>query len=192
MRVGIITGRRLAGLTWAVRSARPMATSVRLDQQPSPQQQQQQQREWIKEWPSREEAQRDPDAQAGPDEVILPPFAGGPQHSPLTYRASPDEPVDRKRARLLMMSRKRGILEMDLILSTWVGDGSPSSRLASLTPTQLEELDQLMAENDWDLFYWSTGAKRAPARMRALSIWEEVSAHARNDEGRRGMRMPSL
>jgi len=55
------------------------------------------------------------------------------------------------RARLLYQSRKRGILESDLLLSTFA-----SSYLADMTPSQLQEYDRFLDENDWDIYYWAT------------------------------------
>ena len=104
-----------------------------------------------------------------------------------TQRSKAPEPLATRRARLRMMCRKRGILEMDLILSTWV-----HPRLDGWGEAELGEVDALLCENDWDLFYWSTGAKRVPSRVAQLGLWPSLASHARNEEGRRGMRMPEL
>ncbi|KAL2264756.1 hypothetical protein VTJ83DRAFT_7266 [Remersonia thermophila] len=55
------------------------------------------------------------------------------------------------RARLLYQSRKRGILESDLLLSTFA-----AAHLATMTPAQLAEYDRFLDENDWDIYYWAT------------------------------------
>ncbi|KAL1986062.1 hypothetical protein VTN96DRAFT_7075 [Rasamsonia emersonii] len=55
------------------------------------------------------------------------------------------------RARLLYQSRKRGILETDLLLSTFA-----DAHLADMTPKQMEEYDRFLDENDWDIYYWAT------------------------------------
>jgi len=60
------------------------------------------------------------------------------------------------RARLLYQSRKRGILESDLLLSTFA-----SSHLAGMTPSQLQEYDRFLDENDWDIYYWATQESQA-------------------------------
>lgn len=56
-----------------------------------------------------------------------------------------------KRARLVYQSRKRGCLESDLILSTFA-----STRLESMTSSQMDQYDLLLDENDWDIYYWAT------------------------------------
>ncbi|KOS20075.1 Succinate dehydrogenase assembly factor 2 [Escovopsis weberi] len=56
-----------------------------------------------------------------------------------------------KRARLLYQSRKRGILESDLLLSTFA-----AAHLPSMTPAELDQYDRFLDENDWDIYYWAT------------------------------------
>lgn len=48
-------------------------------------------------------------------------------------------------------SRKRGILESDLLLSTFA-----DAHLATMTPDQLAQYDLFLDENDWDIYYWAT------------------------------------
>lgn len=48
-------------------------------------------------------------------------------------------------------SRKRGILESDLLLSTFA-----DVYLGDMSPEQLEEYDRFLDENDWDIYYWAT------------------------------------
>ncbi|KAF8533050.1 Flavinator of succinate dehydrogenase-domain-containing protein [Trichophaea hybrida] len=55
------------------------------------------------------------------------------------------------RARLLYQSRKRGILETDLLLSTFAHE-----HLSTMTKEQLEQYDRFLDENDWDIYYWAT------------------------------------
>lgn len=55
------------------------------------------------------------------------------------------------RARLLYQSRKRGILESDLLLSTFA-----DVHLSKMRPEQLQEYDRFLDENDWDIYYWAT------------------------------------
>ncbi|RPB13446.1 DUF339-domain-containing protein [Morchella conica CCBAS932] len=55
------------------------------------------------------------------------------------------------RARLLYQSRKRGILETDLLLSTFA-----DTHLPTMTPAQLHQYDRFLDENDWDIYYWTT------------------------------------
>ncbi|KAF2635727.1 TPR repeat protein-like protein [Massarina eburnea CBS 473.64] len=55
------------------------------------------------------------------------------------------------RARLLYQSRKRGTLESELLMSTFA-----DANLATMTPSQLQQYDLFLDENDWDIYYWAT------------------------------------
>jgi succinate dehydrogenase assembly factor 2 len=59
------------------------------------------------------------------------------------------ETLENKRRRLLWSSRKRGILETDLLLSTFF-----QKHMMSMDAKQLEEYDSLLNEPDWDIYYW--------------------------------------
>lgn len=48
-------------------------------------------------------------------------------------------------------SRKRGTLESDLLLSTFA-----DVNLGKMTPSQLQQYDHFLDENDWDIYYWVT------------------------------------
>lgn len=50
-------------------------------------------------------------------------------------------------------SRKRGTLESDLLLSTFA-----DVNLGTMTPSQLQQYDLFLDENDWDIYYWATQA----------------------------------
>ncbi|KAI0965102.1 Flavinator of succinate dehydrogenase-domain-containing protein [Xylaria arbuscula] len=55
------------------------------------------------------------------------------------------------RARLVYQSRKRGILETDLLLSTFADEYLPT-----MSVEQMSEYDLFLDENDWDIYYWAT------------------------------------
>lgn len=55
---------------------------------------------------------------------------------------------------------RRGIKEMDIILSRYADD-----RLAALDAAQLDLYDALLSENDQDLYQWVTGQVAAPTRF---------------------------
>lgn len=59
--------------------------------------------------------------------------------------------------RLKIRCWRRGIKEMDLILGRFA-----DARLASMTGPELDTLEALLEENDWDLYYWVTGARDVP------------------------------
>jgi succinate dehydrogenase assembly factor 2 len=98
----------------------------------------------------------------------------------------PNEPQEQKISRLLYYSRKRGILETDLLLSTWAQEN-----LKSLTMDQLEEYDILLHENDWSIYYWLTNATQPPPHILKLSILEGLKEHTKN-KGKKILSMPSL
>ena len=57
-----------------------------------------------------------------------------------------------KRKRLKMRSMRRGIKEMDLILKNFA-----DLKLNSMSDSELENFENLLFENDQDLYQWSTG-----------------------------------
>ncbi len=65
--------------------------------------------------------------------------------------------------RLRMRSMRRGIKEMDLILSTYA-----EARLAALGPDDLALYEALLFENDQDLYRWVGGRTVPPERFRVL------------------------
>jgi len=73
------------------------------------------------------------------------------------------EPRDIRIKRLTMRSMRRGIKEMDLILQAFA-----ERRLEGMTDADLDLYDQLLSENDQDLYQWVTGQAPAPAALAAL------------------------
>ena len=67
------------------------------------------------------------------------------------------ETPDTRLKRLRMRSTRRGIREMDLILTAFAG-----SELERLTEADLLIYDRLLEENDQDLYAWVTGRTAAP------------------------------
>ncbi|EDM71692.1 TPR repeat family protein [Roseobacter sp. AzwK-3b] len=68
-----------------------------------------------------------------------------------------EEDRDTRLRRLHMRSIRRGIKEMDIILTRY-----SEARLAALGPDQLDLYDRLLWENDQDLYQWVTGQVAAP------------------------------
>ena len=60
--------------------------------------------------------------------------------------------LEKKRKRLKMRSMRRGIKEMDLILKNFA-----DLKLNSMSEAELENFENLLLENDQDLYQWSTG-----------------------------------
>ena len=70
---------------------------------------------------------------------------------------------DHKIKRLKMRSMRRGIKEMDLILSHFA-----QATLDQMTEEELVNYDLLLAENDHDLYSLVTGAVAAPSEFAPL------------------------
>ncbi|OQD90696.1 hypothetical protein PENANT_c001G05554 [Penicillium antarcticum] len=96
----------------------------------------------------------------------------------ITFKVEPlkrtGEDVTTKRARLLYQSRKRGILESDLLLSTFA-----DVYLAKMDHDQLVEYDRFLDENDWDIYYWATQdapIESTPKEDQVTENWKETGA----------------
>ena len=68
-----------------------------------------------------------------------------------------------RRKRLYMRSIRRGIKEMDLILSAYA-----DARLAGMDAPTLDLYDALLEENDHDLYQWVTGQRPPEPRFAAM------------------------
>ena len=62
------------------------------------------------------------------------------------------EELEIKRKRIKMRSMRRGIKEMDLILKSFA-----DFNLNLMSELELENFENLLLENDQDLYQWSTG-----------------------------------
>ncbi len=67
--------------------------------------------------------------------------------------------------RLHMRSMRRGIKEMDLILSAFAG-----ARLSEMDDAELDLYDRLLGENDHDLYAWVTGHQTPPEALRDMVL----------------------
>ncbi len=82
------------------------------------------------------------------------------------------EPRDIRLKRLTMRSMRRGIKEMDLILSAFAAD-----RLSHMDAARLADYEALLDMGDQDLYRWITGQDSAPRQFGPLI--DEISRHAR-------------
>lgn len=73
------------------------------------------------------------------------------------------EPCEIRLKRLHMRSMRRGIKEMDMILSRYA-----AARLAGMDDPALALYERLLDENDQDLYQWVSGQAVPPAEMAAL------------------------
>lgn len=74
--------------------------------------------------------------------------------------------------RLAMRSMRRGIKEMDLILSAYA-----DQHLASLSDADLALYDQLLSESDHDLYGWINGQSTAPTTFAQMIDTIKKGAH---------------
>ncbi|CUS07907.1 unnamed protein product [Tuber aestivum] len=92
------------------------------------------------------------------------------------------ESIRIKRSRLLYQSRKRGILETDLLLSTFADEN-----LGKMSMAQLDAYDRFLDENDWDIYYWATQTLPATGVGHTEGAGKEmasVSAERGGEEGK--------
>jgi len=69
----------------------------------------------------------------------------------------PPETRETRIRRLKLRSWRRGTREMDLILGRWF-----DAEGEALETADFDAYEALMEENDWDLYYWVTGARETP------------------------------
>ncbi|MEH6645105.1 succinate dehydrogenase assembly factor 2 [Sulfitobacter sp.] len=80
------------------------------------------------------------------------------------------EPRDVRVKRLAMRSMRRGIKEMDLILSAFATDS-----LADMGEADLDIYDDMLNENDHDLYQWVTG--QTVAKPPYATLISDIQAH---------------
>ena len=82
-----------------------------------------------------------------------------------------NETHEHRLKRLKMRSMRRGIKEMDILLTAYA-----DATLATMDAQKLDLYDQLLHENDQDLYQWVTGQVAAPLSFSAL-IAEVAQTH---------------
>ncbi|KAJ8724954.1 hypothetical protein PYW07_015912 [Mythimna separata] len=103
------------------------------------------------------------------------------------YDVEKQQPLEKRKARLVYQSRKRGMLENDLLLSTFA-----KKYLDSLTEEQTMMYDRLIntVSNDWDLFYWMVGKQPTPKEY-DNEVMDMLKKHAKNED-KVSLRVPNL
>lgn len=98
------------------------------------------------------------------------------------------ESIGEKRARLLYQSRKRGMLENDLLLSTFA-----AKYLNTLNEFHLQLYDELIngESNDWQIYYWIVGQKETP-KIYDNQVMNLLKSHAKNLHREVRIRQPDL
>ncbi|EDW00786.1 GH20828 [Drosophila grimshawi] len=104
------------------------------------------------------------------------------------YPNRPNEPLGMRKQRLLYQSRKRGMLENDLLLSTFA-----HKYLKDFDEDETAIYDELIngVSNDWDIYYWATGVKPTPPQYET-DIMELLKQHVKNTEKVARFRQPEL
>lgn len=100
-----------------------------------------------------------------------------------------NESEDVKRRRLVYQSRKRGILETDLLLSRFA-----KRYLPTMSVEEMEEYDDLLNELDWDIYYWAVKNYEVtplPEKWKDSKILAKLQEMSANNEGEI-LRMPNL
>lgn len=77
--------------------------------------------------------------------------------------------------RMKMRSMRRGIKEMDIILSRYA-----NAYLDGMDEAALDHYELLLNENDQDLYQWVSGQADAPAEFSALI--SDIAAHVQGAE----------
>ncbi|XP_045492154.1 succinate dehydrogenase assembly factor 2-B, mitochondrial-like isoform X2 [Colias croceus] len=94
------------------------------------------------------------------------------------YNVDKPQALDKRKARLQYQSRKRGMLENDLLLSTFA-----KKYLDGLSEEQTMMYDRLInsPSNDWDIYYWIVEKKPTPKEF-DNEIMNMLKKHAKNEE----------
>ncbi|KAL1490899.1 hypothetical protein ABEB36_011575 [Hypothenemus hampei] len=115
-----------------------------------------------------------------------------PPEDPVSYIPRPEnrehEDLKQRKARLVYQSRKRGMLENDLLLSTFI-----AKHLNEFTPEQVNTYDKLIngPSNDWDIYYWATEVKQTPKDYDS-DVMELLKLHCKNLNKEFRIRQPDL
>jgi antitoxin CptB len=80
--------------------------------------------------------------------------------------------IENKRKKLIFRSGHRGTKEMDLIMESFA--------LAHVPQFSTEELiayEELLNENDPDMYNWITGTEKAPDRLLNIPVFQKLLKH---------------
>ncbi|XP_063902666.1 uncharacterized protein LOC135122426 [Zophobas morio] len=89
--------------------------------------------------------------------------------------ARSNETVDIKRKRLKYQGKYRGILESSLLLSNFC-----DTKIPELNEEELNDLDRLLSENDWDIYSWITGRAPLP-EVHKTTVFEKINHFSKNE-----------
>ncbi|XP_041972826.1 succinate dehydrogenase assembly factor 2-A, mitochondrial-like [Aricia agestis] len=94
------------------------------------------------------------------------------------YDINKPQTLENRKARLLYQSRKRGMLENGLLLSTFA-----KKHLSNFDEKQTMMYDRLInsPSNDWDIFYWIVEKQPTPKEF-DNEIMDLLKKHAKNED----------
>jgi antitoxin CptB len=82
------------------------------------------------------------------------------------------EEIENMRKRLIFRSEHRGTKEMDLLLGSFARRYVPE-----FSEVELLDYQELLQNNDPDLYNWITGQEAPPAQVTALAFFERLAQH---------------
>ncbi|XP_015515495.1 succinate dehydrogenase assembly factor 2, mitochondrial [Neodiprion pinetum] len=117
---------------------------------------------------------------------IVHPEAREPHIPPYVERQGED--ITLKRARLIYQSRKRGMLENGLLLSTFA-----KKYLDNFNESQMVLYDRLinLPSNDWDIFHWAAEVKPTPSEF-DNEVMDLLKEHVKNKDRVSRLMQPEL
>lgn len=82
-----------------------------------------------------------------------------------------NEPIERKRSRLVYQSSKRGTSENGILMIQFA-----AKYLPNMNETELDEYDKIINNlyNEWDLYYWMTNAVPIPVELQNNSVMHKL------------------
>jgi succinate dehydrogenase assembly factor 2 len=103
-----------------------------------------------------------------------------------TPLAASVSPIEYKRAKLLYQSRKRGILENDLLFGAFAANFLPT-----MSENELMEYDTLLQqENEWELFGWVTGSCTPPEHLTSSVVLKKMQQFIRDHQRKKNVAEP--
>lgn len=82
-----------------------------------------------------------------------------------------DETIENKRKRLIFRSGHRGTKEMDLFMERFAKHHVPE-----FSEEELSQYDELLCNNDPDLYNWITKKESAPEEVAQMSVFQKLMA----------------
>ena len=82
------------------------------------------------------------------------------------------EDMENKRKRLIFRSEHRGTKEMDLLLGSFAKEFVPK-----FNADELQEYQDLLENNDPDLYNWITGQEAPPDEVASYSMFPKILGH---------------